>query len=267
MNYRTTKLDTLKRSVTGLTIIELVVVISISGFLITIVGAFALDYWGNTVSSSNHQASLVSRLNASDYLNSAIDQATGLINQNNIPDTNTGNADPLNSSGTYWLVLNAVPGLIHKGASGTITPVLYYNRASVDTSKHIIMNGAIPYEDNIMLYLDGSTNQLLARTLANTYAVGNRALTTCPAAIASSTCPADTVVAESVTSVSMRYFSRSGNNIDYTSIIDTNTGQFIGPNFPSVKIVEFTLNIAQSSFMHNAKAATNSTIIRVALRN
>ena len=129
------------------------------------------------------------------------------------------------------------------------------------------MNGTIPYEDNIVLYLDGSTNQLLARTLANPYAASNRARTTCPAAVASSTCPADTVVAESVTGMSMRYFSRSGNTIDYTSIVDPTTGQYIGPDFPSVKIVEFTLNLSQASSMHNAKAATNSTIIRVALRN
>lgn len=229
--------------------------------------AFALDYWANTVSLSNHQTALVSRLNASDYLNVAIDQATGLINQNSLPDSHTGNPDPSNSSGNYWLTIHAVPGLISMGNPGTVTPVIYYNRPSIDTTKQIIMNGTIPYEDNIVLYLDGSTNQLLARTLANPYAASNRARTTCPAAVASSTCPADTVVAESVTGMSMRYFSRSGNTIDYTSIVDPTTGQYIGPDFPSVKIVEFTLNLSQASSMHNAKAATNSTIIRVALRN
>jgi hypothetical protein len=129
------------------------------------------------------------------------------------------------------------------------------------------MNGTIPYQDNVVLYLNGSTKQLLARTVANGAAPSNRALTSCPPAVATNSCPADTVVADNVASVGMRYFSRSGNSIDYTSIIDPNTGGYIGPDFPSVEIVEFTLNLTQAAQFHNATNTSNQTVIRVALRN
>jgi prepilin-type N-terminal cleavage/methylation domain-containing protein len=252
---------------TGLTIVELLVVISVSSILMTVVTAFALQYWGNTTALSTAQGSLVSRLNASDFLANSINQASGLIRQNDLPDQHPGVVDTSNSAGTYWEVIHAVPGSITMGPSGTIKPLLYYNRPSVNDAKNIILNGTQAYQDDVILYLDGTTNQLLARTIANGNATSNRLRTTCPPAVATTSCPADTVVSDDVSSVNMRYFSRSGNLIDYTSITDPTSGGYIGPDFPSVEIVEFTINLSHKTQLHSATTITNQTVVRVALRN
>lgn len=251
----------------GLTIIELVVVITVSSILMTVVTAFALQYWANTTALSTAQGTLVSRQNANDFLTNSINQASGMIRQNDIPDPRPGVADTSIAAGTYWTVIHAVPGLVSMGATGTIKPLVYYNRPSVDTSKNIVLNGSTTYQDDIVLYLNGTTKQLLSRTIANPSALNNRAYTSCPPAATTPSCPPDTVVSDNVNGVSMRYFSRSGNLIDYTSITDPSSGAYIGPDFPSVEIIEFTINLSRKTQLHSATDITNQTVVRVALRN
>ena len=251
----------------GVTLVELLVVISVSALMMGIVTGFALNFWGNTVTLSGDQATLVSRLNVSTYLTRMIGQGYGFITQNDIPDNNTGNADPAITSGKYWLPIHAIPGTIATGTANSITPVLYFRRPSVDSAKNIIINGNTPYEDNYLLYLDGSTKQFRSRVLTNTTAPGNATRTTCPPAAVTTTCPADAVISDDVTSVGMRYFSRSGNLINYTSITDPTTGKPIGPDYPSVEIVELTVRYFKKAQLHNALDTTSQTIVRVALRN
>ncbi|HEX5743953.1 MAG TPA: hypothetical protein VFX84_00670 [Candidatus Saccharimonadales bacterium] len=251
----------------GLTIVELLAVIIAGSIIMGVVTAFALNLWTNTAVLESDENTFVSRLNAGDYLRDAINSAAGLINQNNLPDDNAGDPEPSDPSGNHWRIIHAVPGAINIGGAGTITPVIYFNRPSIDTSKDVILNGSVPYQDDVILYMDGNTKQLLARVIANPYAPGNRAKTTCPASVASQSCPADTVVAENVSAVDLRYFSRSGNTIDYTSITDPNTGEYIGPDFPSVEVVEFKLKLFKKAQLHSGADTSNQTVIRVALRN
>ena len=251
----------------GITIVELLVVISVSGILMTVITGFALSFWGNTVTLSGDQATVVSRLNVSSFLNKFIGQGYGFIIQNDISDNNTGKVDPAIASGKYWLPLHAVPATASIGTAGTITPLLYFRKPSVDTSKNIVLNGNTPYEDNYILYLDGSTKQFRARALANTTAPANATRTTCPPATTTTLCPSDFVISDDVSSVGLRYFSRSGNLINYQSITDPVSGAFIGPDYPSVEIVELTVNYARKAQFHNALNTTTQTIVRVALRN
>jgi hypothetical protein len=251
----------------GVTIVELLAVIISSSIIIGTMSAFALNLWSNTAVVQSDQETFVSRLNAGDYLRGAINSAAGLITQNNLSDINTGNPDPSDASGTHWLPIHAIPGNINMGAPGTITPVVYFNRPSIDTSKNLIMNGTVPYQDDLIIYMNGTSKKLLARVLANPYAVNNRAKTTCPEQLASTSCPADTVIAEDVSGVAMRYFSRSGNTISYTSIVDPITGAYIGPDFPSVEVVEFNLKISKKAKLYNGANSVNQTVIRIALRN
>lgn len=251
----------------GFTIVELLVVMIVSGLLMGVITSFALNYWSKTTLLEASQETLVSRLNSGDYLRDSIDAASGLIDQNDLPDAHVGAVDPADPSQTHWLPIHAIPTTISVGASGTITPVIYYNRPSINTSKNIVLNGTIPYQDDIILYLNGTTKQLLARTIANSNVSHNSAITSCPAALTTPGCPADAVVAEDVQSVGMRYFSRSGNTIDYTSIVDPNTGNYIGPDYPSVEVVEFTINFYRKSSVHSSTKTLTQTVIRVALRN
>lgn len=257
----------IKSQQAGFTVVELLVVMVVSGLIMGVISNFALNYWGRTITVNNDQQTLVTRLNANDFLRSSIDSASGIVTQNSLADANVGNADPGDVTGTHWLIIHAIPTTISVGGTGSFTPLLYYNRPSVSTTKNIIINGSIPYEDDIILYMNGTTKQLLARTIANTSATNNRARTSCPPATATNSCPADNIIADNVVSVGMRYFSRSGNTIDYTSITDPTTGKYIGPDFTSVEIVEFTLNLARKANLHNATNTSNQTVIRVALRN
>ncbi|MBC7707883.1 hypothetical protein H7Y63_01535 [Polaromonas sp.] len=251
----------------GVTVVELLVVMMVSFSLMTVITGFALSFWGNTVTLSNDQGTLVSRFNVSTYLNKFIGQGYGFITQNDIPDNNTGKPDPAIVSGKYWMPIHAVPGNIPTGANGTITPLLYFRKPSINTSNNIVMNGAVPFEDNYIIYLDGTTKQLRSRALINTTAPANRNLTTCPPSAATASCPADAVISDDVSAVALRYFSRSGNTVDYTSITDPVSLKYIGPDYPSVEIVELTVKYYRKAQLHNALNTVTQTVVRVALRN
>jgi hypothetical protein len=251
----------------GFTVVELLAIIITSSIILGTMTAFALNLWTNTAVVQSDEDTLVSRLNAGDYLRNAINSAVGLIDQNDLSDAHVGKTDPADPSSAYWITIHAVPGTINMGAPGTITPVVYFNRPSVDTSNNISMNGAVPYQDDIILYMDGTTKQLLARVIANPYAANSRAKTTCPSAFATQNCPKDTVIADNISSIDMRYFSRSGNTIDYTSIVDSTTGAYIGPDFPSVEVVEFNLKLYKKAQLHSGADTINQAVVRIALRN
>jgi Tfp pilus assembly protein PilW len=249
----------------GLTIVEMLIAMIVGSLMTLVVTAFALNYWTSATVLQSDQGTLVSRLNAGDYLRGIIDSAAGLINQNDLPDANTLAPDPNN--GNYWITIHAVPATYNIGSSGVITPLIYVERPSVDTSNNIVLNGSIPYHDDVIIYMNGTTKQLLSRIIANTSATNNKSRTTCPASKATTACPADAIIADNVTSVTMSYFSKSGNTINYQSIVDPNTGNYIGPDFPSVEVVQLNLQLYKSAQLHNGANTSNQTIIRVALRN
>lgn len=249
----------------GLTIVELLVMIGASSIIMATITGFALNYWTNTAVLQNDEDTLVTRMNVGDYIRNQFNSATGLISQNDLADSHTLAADPGDGTGTHWLIIHAIPGTATMPTSG-YKPLVYFSRPSLDTSKNMIMNGSIPYQDNVILYMNGNTKQLLSRTIANPSAANNRAKTTCPPAQASSSCPSDKIIAEGVSSVGLKYFSRSGTTIDYTSAID-GLGNYIGPDFPTVEVVELNLGLNKKAQLHSGANTSNQTIIRVALRN
>jgi hypothetical protein len=250
----------------GLTVSELLIAIVVSSILMITITGFSLRYWSNASVLQSNENTLVSRLNTGDFLRSIINSANNMISQNDIADSHTLNADPANVSGNYWLPIHAIPGTTNMGASGSYTPVIYLTRPSIDNTKSIVMNGTAPYYDNLILYMNGTTKQLKARILANPNAANNSAKTTCPPSSASNACPADLIIADNVSSVGLRFFSKSGNTIDYTSLNDGN-GNYNGPDFQSVEVLELTLNISKTGAVHGGATTANQTVIRVALRN
>ena len=251
----------------GYTIPELVVVLIVSALLSGLIISFGFNYWRFGALQQADQDTLISRLDAGDYIRENIGESSGLIIQNSLVDNHVLKPDPAIGSGLYWLPLHAVPTTASIGNSGTITPLLYFRKLSTNKSKSVIMNGLIPYEDEYILYLNGTTKQLLARTIANPNATNNRLLTSCPAANASPSCPADQVIAEDVKSIATRYFSRTGALLDYSSSTDPNTGLFNGPDFPLVEVLELTINLQKRPELQTTNATQNNTIIRIALRN
>lgn len=250
----------------GFTLVELVIVMTLTVLFSGLVMTFFLDLWGSTATLQNDSETFVSREDAGDALRDAFNSAAGLINQNGIADTHTNNPDPANASNNYWVPLHAIPGTTSMPSTGT-TPVLYFSAPSVDSSRNFIMNGTQPYQDNFVLYMDASTKSLLLRTLVNPSAAGDRLTTSCPPAQTTALCPADKTIAGDVSSVSKRYFSRSGNLLDWTSIVDSLTGAYIGPDFPSVEVLEITLNLHRNSTIHGHTDTSNEAIVRIAFRN
>ncbi len=255
----------MKKRELGFTIPELLVVIIITGLFVSLIMFFTFSYWRYGYLLDADLDTFITRLNAGDVLRELVGTSAGLTLQNGISDPNADNPDTNNAN--YWETIHAVPGTTNIPAAGSTKPLIYFRRFSFDASNNIIMNGTQPYEDEYVLYLDGSSKQLMLRSLANPTAPNNRLVTSCPPNIASSSCPADRTVATDISSVALRYFSRSGNTIDWTSITDPNTGQFAGPDFTAAEVVEFTLNLNKKPIFEKTYATVNNTVIRIALRN
>ena len=251
----------------GFTLVELLIAIILSVMFSGLVLGFMIDYWRGTATLINDSETLVSRQDAGDSLRQHLNPATHLIEQNSIADAHATVPDPGDASGTHWLIIHAIPGTTALPAKGSYTPLIYFESPSLDSSKNFIMNGAQPYYDEFILYLDGTNKELLLRSLANPNAPGDTLQTTCPPASATSSCPADTVIGTDLSAVDERYFSRSGLTVDYTSSTDPVTNQYDGPDFPAVDVVELTLHFSRQSVVNGGFNTLNETIVRVALRN
>lgn len=249
----------------GFTLVELIVVISTSALFIGLILGFGMNYWQNVALMQSDNDTFISRLNAQDYIREIIGTSDGLINQNSIADANTGAPDPVAGS-NYWVTTHAVPQTITLSGTNSI-PILYFRRLSFSTSGTVIMNGSTPYDDEYVMYANPVTRQILVRTLANPSAPNNRAKTTCPPSIATTACPADKVMLSNVASVTATYYSRSGNTINYQSIVDPNTGNYIGPDFTSVEALQYSFHITAKPLFQHTNATVNDTIVRIALRN
>lgn len=251
----------------GFTLPEMITVLVVTGVFSSLILFFAFSYWRYGALLEADMDTFVTRLNAGDVLRELVSSSTGMTIQNGLPDPNPLVSDPANATGNYWVPIHAIPGSRPIGGPGTYTPLSYFKRMSFNNANQPIMNGQYPYEDEYILYLDGTTKQLKLRSLANTAAPGNKLLTSCPAAIASSTCPPDRVIAADIESVDLRFFSRTGNLIDYTAAYDPDTDEYIGPDYPAVEVMEYKITLTKKPFLQTTDATRTSTIIRIALRN
>jgi len=250
----------------GFTLPELIVAMAMTAIVLTVVLTFLFYFWRYSYVLDYTQESFTQRLNTNDYLRDSLGSSVGLIIQNGLPDSHTNAPDPAIGSNLYWKLIHAVPTNYYTNGSGAV-PLFYYRKYSSNSSGSYIMNGQQPYEDEYVLYLDSDTKQMLLRSIPNTGATGNRLLASCPPAIANSSCPSDKILIENVESVGLRYFSRSGNPIDWTSVWDDLNNCYAGPDFPQAEVVELTVNVSRKARFSSSSSTKNSTIIRVSLRN
>jgi hypothetical protein len=238
-----------------------------TSFFVTLIAQFTISFWRDGFMEEADLDTFNSRLTAGDIIRDSVGTSEGMIMQNSIADDHPMNVDATDVSGTHWQAIHAIPGATNMPAKGATTPLVYYRRPAQASNGTYIMNGSVPYEDEYVLYLDGTTKTLRMRSLANPFAPGDRLQISCPDGAVTSSCPADKTVAYDVSSVTMRYFSRTGNTINWTSITDPDTGSYVGPDFTAVEVAEFTINLTKKPFLQTTNATQNSTIIRVALRN
>jgi type II secretory pathway pseudopilin PulG len=255
-----------RRDEGGFTLVELVSVMAVSALFAGLIMYFGFSYWRYSSLLESDLDTFVSRLNAQDVVRELIGTTTGLIVQNSIPDMHTLNPDP-SAGPNYWIPLHAVPGNTTIGAANTTTPLLYFRRLSITTANAIAMNGSQPYEDEYILYFNGTTKQMLLRTLANLSVVNNKVKTSCPPALASGSCPADRIIISDLASADSIYYSRSGNTINYHASTDPVTGAYNGPDFTTVEALQYTFHITKKSLFIKTNGTYNDTIVRIALRN
>lgn len=256
----------MKHDERGFTLPEVLTVLVMTGMLSGLILFFTFSYWRYGALMEADLDTLVGRLNAGDSIREMVGTSSGMIIQNSIPDSNSAKPDPAIGSGLYWEPIHAIPGN-KVAASGTFTPLVYFRRLSSTTTGTIAMNGALPYEDEYILYINGTSKQLLLRSLANPAVTNNKLKTSCPVALASNSCPPDKIITGDLASVDLRYFSRTGNLIDYTSVYDSDISAYVGPDFTSVDVAEFGLNITKKPFLQKTNATVNKTTVRIALRN
>jgi len=261
------------RKQAGFTMPELILVMVLTVLLTGLLFQFAIGYARYSTVAQADSIAFVERLNASDFLRENLGLSSGLISQNSIDDSNANVPD--GSNPTHWRLLHAIKGTF--GSTSTVTPLLYYKKPSLNASGTMVYNGTLPYEDEFILYHDGPSKELRVRTLANPDVTGNRATTSCPPAVATSSCPKDKVLISDIVSVVLRYFSRSGNDITFNSIDEFGNIPCTAPgpdytgcegaDFPSAEVVELTINLSKRPIGVSADTTQSATVIRVALRN
>lgn len=169
----------------GFTIAELVVVMVIISVLSIMLAAFVIT-WVQSASLAQVRTNLL--LDAENALDTV---GTDIQLSGSADDVNRW-ADPYSPSGSYgW-------------ASNSQTLVLA--KIATDKSNNVIFSDPVKYvtqKDNQIYYLSGTT--LYRRTLASDSA-GDSAITTCPPANATASCPADTTIATGVSSWSLTYY-------------------------------------------------------------
>jgi type II secretory pathway pseudopilin PulG len=180
----------------GYTLIEMLVAISMSTLLILAIGQFATSSVLSTNQDYNQTLVLANTKEAVGIVARQIRFGKSVLAKNVLPDTYAPNAPTdyfswASTAGSGNPLVLAVPSRASDGS------VIY-------DGSHVI------YTDNVIFYLDSTTHRLYKRTLKNTSATGNVAVTTCPPAHATGSCPADAIVVDDVANLATNYLKADG---------------------------------------------------------
>lgn len=180
------------KNASGFTLIELLIVMLVTSILSLSLADF-ISNW--LVAAGQDNANVVLQTNAEsalDLVNTDIMLSGSVDQTNRWPDPNSPNGLYGWQSGSQTIIL----AHIATDSSGNVI--------FVDSSKYITL------KDNYIYYLSGTT--LYRRILASGIA-GDTAVTTCPPASATLSCPADKTIATGVTSWSVSYYDASNNTV------------------------------------------------------
>ncbi len=224
----------LVRKFDGFSLLELIVVGAIIGILALLVSGF--------------------------YVNRLVDYArndTLIILQSNTKQALTSMERDIKSARTIetanqWADINGPGGNQYGWISSTGSPsTLVLSVPAVDTAGNLIYADAAHsglQTNDIIYYVDSTTKSLYRRVIANPVN-GNIAVSTCPPASATGTCPADGKVIEDVANMTATYYDTS--NVSTTTV-------------NNVYSVNVTLTQSRAKF---GQTYSNSLTTRASLRN
>ncbi|MGI9027740.1 MAG: PulJ/GspJ family protein [Candidatus Saccharimonadales bacterium] len=211
----------------GFTLVETVISLTVVAILLTVIANFSIS----TLSQSSVEASRANLLSESQI---AMDRVINDIRLSSGADESNRYADPNNPDGS----------LAWESTSGT----LVLATAVQDASNTIIFADPTKYiseKNNVVYFVKDKV--LYKRVLASPVA-NNAAVTTCPAAAATTVCPADRALLSNVTNFSIKYL-----NGDDQEVIPTES-----------RSIELTVQTAVSKFSQNI---TSNYTTRAVFRN
>lgn len=179
------------RSQDGFTITELSLSVTIAGLLAVVIFGVTFFYYGN-VQQAEASASLgVESQSILTQLTDDIRLADAIATTNAITDPNA-----------------PVGGWVTSDPSN----IIIIESPAVDSSRNIIFDSTtgLPYRNELIYFTSGSN--MYKRVLANPSAVGNTAVTTCPAAAATSTCPPDRLFSDNTKDMNFTFYDSTGNS-------------------------------------------------------
>ncbi len=179
-----------KTGQSGFTLVELLVVMIIMGILSLSLANFIATWLQASNLAQNRSTLLYTAENA-------LDTMTQDIQLSGDADLNNRYPDPY------------APGGLYGWTSGP--QVLVLAKVAVDKYNNVIYSDSAKYislKDNEIYFLSGST--LYRRTLSSGNA-SDVAVTTCPAADATPSCPPDTVIANNVSNLNFSYYDANEN--------------------------------------------------------
>lgn len=184
-----------KMNTQGVSMVELILTISIVSIMSIVVMNFMVNWLQQNAISETRSALLADAQNAIDQMGDAIRLSSAADQNNRWPDENApGNQFGWESDADTLVLASAV-----ENQAGEIV----FSDPSNYTSEK---NNQIYYLQSGVLY-----RRVLAAPVD-----GNKLVTTCPANLASSSCPADRVLAKNVQSFNVKYFSGENQEVSPT---------------------------------------------------
>lgn len=197
----------------GYTLVEMLVAISLSTLLMLALGGFATNSVVSTNQDYNKTLVLANSKEAVGIVARQVRLAKSVLANNTIADANAPGAP---SNQFSWA-----------STAGSGNPLVLAVPSRASDGSVIWTDGthSAIYTDNVIFYLNATTKRLYKRTLANSSAPGNSAVTTCPPTSATSLCPADADVVDDVANMTTNYLKADGTStstpsnteaVDYT---------------------------------------------------
>lgn len=212
----------------GVTVVELLVVIGIASVLLVSFFTVSIYMYGDTLRSSIYsQLASESQI----ILRSAVEE----LRQSSAIHSTNANPDA-NAPGGTWTTSNT-------------NLILIISTPALNSSNNFILNPdtGYPYENEIVYFV--SDGKLYKRYLANSAATGNTRTTTCPAAVASSSCPADILMSSNFKDLNFVFY-------DQDDVVTT--------NITAARSIKLFIQMERRTF---GKTLTFDNTIRITMRN
>ena len=191
------------RNEAGFSLLELILAITITSFLLLVAGNFMTNGILSTNKDYNKTLIQSNTKLAVDTVARFIKSAVSVESQNSQPDANA----PVVGNQYSW-----------SGVAGNNATLILAVPARDSSNNLIYVDGlhTTLYTDDVIFYLHARDHRLYKRVIANSVA-GDAAKTTCPPAIATTSCPADAVIVEDIASLSSAYYDNNDNSVSVPS--------------------------------------------------